>query len=61
MPKSRKIRESDYFTESGEYSVGVHASKTMLDSIMYKMSYYRFGELRVGFDQQNSHFTILIN
>ena len=55
------IRESDYFTESGEYSVGVHASKTMLDSIMYKMSYYRFGELRVGFDQQNSHFTILIN
>jgi len=45
------IREADYFTESGEYSVGAQASKTMTDSIMYRMSYYRFGELRMGFNQ----------
>ncbi|KAF7632801.1 hypothetical protein Mgra_00007790 [Meloidogyne graminicola] len=45
------IREADYFTESGEYSVGAQASRTMLDSIMYKMSYYRFGELRIGYNQ----------
>uniref|UniRef100_A0A1I8BXU8 dolichyl-diphosphooligosaccharide--protein glycotransferase n=1 Tax=Meloidogyne hapla TaxID=6305 RepID=A0A1I8BXU8_MELHA len=45
------IREGDYFTESGEYSVGAQASRTMLDSIMYKMSYYRFGELRIGYNQ----------
>lgn len=44
------IRESDYFTESGEYSVGAQASKTMLNSLMYKMSYYRFGELRFGYN-----------
>lgn len=41
------IREGDYFTESGEYSVGAQASETMLNSIMYKMSYYRFADLRV--------------
>ncbi|KAI6243432.1 Dolichyl-diphosphooligosaccharide--protein glycotransferase [Aphelenchoides fujianensis] len=45
------IREADYFTESGEYSVGVQASKTMTDSIMYRMSYYRFGEVRMGYNQ----------
>ncbi|KAI1721475.1 oligosaccharyl transferase STT3 subunit domain-containing protein [Ditylenchus destructor] len=45
------IREGDYFTESGEYSVGAQASETMLNSIMYKMSYYRFGELRIGYNQ----------
>uniref|UniRef100_A0A914HBG2 dolichyl-diphosphooligosaccharide--protein glycotransferase n=1 Tax=Globodera rostochiensis TaxID=31243 RepID=A0A914HBG2_GLORO len=45
------IRETDYFTESGEYSVGAQASKTMLNSLMYKMSYYRFGELRIGYNQ----------
>lgn len=45
------IREGDYFTESGEYSVGAQASETMMNSIMYKMSYYRFGELRIGYNQ----------
>ncbi|KAI6186127.1 Dolichyl-diphosphooligosaccharide--protein glycotransferase [Aphelenchoides besseyi] len=45
------IREGDYFTESGEYSVGAQASKTMTDSIMYRMSYHRFGEVRMGYNQ----------
>uniref|UniRef100_A0A914EFL4 dolichyl-diphosphooligosaccharide--protein glycotransferase n=1 Tax=Acrobeloides nanus TaxID=290746 RepID=A0A914EFL4_9BILA len=45
------IREGDYFTESGEYSVGAQASETMLNSIMYKMSYFRFGDLRMGYNQ----------
>ncbi|KAH7731561.1 Dolichyl-diphosphooligosaccharide--protein glycosyltransferase subunit STT3B [Aphelenchoides avenae] len=45
------IREGDYFTESGEYSVGAQASETMLNSIMYKMSYYRFSDLRMGYNQ----------
>lgn len=46
------IREADYFTESGEYSVGEQASETMLNSIMYKMSYYRFGDMNVAYGQQ---------
>ncbi|CAD5220725.1 unnamed protein product [Bursaphelenchus xylophilus] len=44
------IKESDYFTESGEYSVGPNAPKAMTDSIMYRMSYYRFGEVRMSFN-----------
>ncbi|KAE9556182.1 hypothetical protein FO519_000670 [Halicephalobus sp. NKZ332] len=46
------IKESDYFTENGEYSVGAQASETMLNSIMYKMSYYRFGDMNVGYGHQ---------
>ncbi|CAI4232497.1 unnamed protein product [Auanema sp. JU1783] len=47
----KEIREANYFTESGEYSVGAQASETMLNCLMYKMSYYRFGETRVGYNQ----------
>ncbi|GMS88711.1 hypothetical protein PENTCL1PPCAC_10886, partial [Pristionchus entomophagus] len=47
----KEIKEANYFTESGEYSVGAQASQTMLNCLMYKMSYYRFGETRVGYNQ----------
>ncbi|TKR58035.1 hypothetical protein L596_030659 [Steinernema carpocapsae] len=47
----KEIRESNYFTEQGEYSVGAQASETMLNSVMYKLCYYRFGETRVGYNQ----------
>ena len=45
----RDIHEPDYFTSSGEYRIDSQASKTMLNCLMYKMSYYRFGELQVDF------------
>ncbi|CAJ0580730.1 unnamed protein product, partial [Mesorhabditis spiculigera] len=47
----KEIKESNYFTEAGEYSVGPQASETMLNCLMYKMSYYRFGETRLGYQQ----------
>uniref|UniRef100_A0A1I7UMJ2 dolichyl-diphosphooligosaccharide--protein glycotransferase n=1 Tax=Caenorhabditis tropicalis TaxID=1561998 RepID=A0A1I7UMJ2_9PELO len=47
----KDIREENYFTASGEYSTGAGASETMLNCLMYKMSYYRFGETRVGYNQ----------
>lgn len=43
----KEIHEANYFTESGDYSVGVKASETMLNSVMYKTSYYRFGDVEV--------------
>lgn len=46
------FKESDYFTENGDYSVGAQASETMLNSIMYKMSYYRFGDMTAGYGSQ---------
>uniref|UniRef100_A0A0N5AM62 dolichyl-diphosphooligosaccharide--protein glycotransferase n=1 Tax=Syphacia muris TaxID=451379 RepID=A0A0N5AM62_9BILA len=45
------IRESNYFTESGDYSVGSDASETMLNCLMYKLCYYRFGEIKLGYQQ----------
>jgi len=40
-----EIQEPDYFTPQGEYKVDHMASPAMKNSLMYKMSYYRFAEL----------------
>ncbi|KAF9904270.1 oligosaccharyl transferase stt3 subunit [Linnemannia zychae] len=39
------VKESNFFTPRGEYKVDHDATKTMKESLMYKMSYYRFAEL----------------
>ncbi|KAF8997836.1 oligosaccharyl transferase STT3 subunit [Cyathus striatus] len=43
-----EIQESNYFTPAGEYRVDERASQTMKNSLMYKMSYYRYAELFGG-------------
>ncbi|CDS11103.1 Putative Dolichyl-diphosphooligosaccharide-FT protein glycosyltransferase [Lichtheimia ramosa] len=43
-----KIKEANYFTASGDYRVDDQASPAMRNSLMYKMSYYRFNELFGG-------------
>ncbi|KJE94826.1 oligosaccharyl transferase STT3 subunit [Capsaspora owczarzaki ATCC 30864] len=40
------IRESDYFTQDGQFLVDRNGSPTLLNSLMYKMCYYRFGEFQ---------------
>ncbi|KAL7721384.1 dolichyl-diphosphooligosaccharide--protein glycotransferase [Entamoeba marina] len=51
------INERDYITERGEFDVGVNATESMRNSLMYKLCYYRFGELMteqqqpIGFDR----------
>lgn len=37
-----EVTEQKYFTSRGEYRVDDQASETMRNSLMYKMSYYRF-------------------
>lgn len=37
------IREADYYTPSGEFRVDSDGSSTLLNCLMYKMSYYKFG------------------
>ena len=37
-----EIQEPNYFTPQGEYRVDDRASQTMKESLMYKMSYYRW-------------------
>lgn len=47
---SKEVRERDFFTEKGEYRVDHEATEAMKNSMMYKMSYYRFTELFNGRD-----------
>jgi dolichyl-diphosphooligosaccharide--protein glycosyltransferase len=42
------VSERKFFTDRGEYAVGANASPTMKNSLMYKMSYYRFTDLYGG-------------
>ena len=42
-----EVRESDFFTDRGEFRVDAGGSKTLLNCLMYKLSYYRFGELLI--------------
>jgi len=43
-----EIKEPNYFTPRGEYKVDDQASDAMRNSLMYKMSYYRFNDLFSG-------------
>lgn len=39
------IKESDYYSPSGEFRVDKEGSSTLLNCLMYKMCYYRFGQV----------------
>jgi len=45
------IKEASYYTKNGEYSMGADGSPTMLNSLMYKLTYYRFSEVMVERDR----------
>jgi len=40
-----EVVEKDYFTSSEEFRVDHAGAKALLNSMMYKMCYYRFGEV----------------
>lgn len=39
------IKEKDYYAANGEFRVDKEGSSTLLNSLMYKMCYYRFGQV----------------
>jgi hypothetical protein len=39
------IKEEDYFTPQGEYRVDKEGSAKMLNCMMYKLCYYKFGQV----------------
>lgn len=43
--KGRHIKENDYFTPQGEFRVDREGSPILLNCLMYKMCYYRFGQV----------------
>lgn len=42
------FQESDYFTPQGEFRVDAAGSPILLNCLMYKMCYHRFGEMQVS-------------
>eukprot|EP00761_Pharyngomonas_kirbyi_P010244 gb/GECH01010263.1/.p1 GENE.gb/GECH01010263.1/~~gb/GECH01010263.1/.p1 ORF type:complete len:707 (+),score=129.94 gb/GECH01010263.1/:1-2121(+) len=45
------IKESQYLNSRGEYRIDGSASPTMLNSLMYKMCFYRFGEMMTEYNK----------
>lgn len=45
----KDIRESDFFTERGEFRVDAEGAPTLLNCLMYKLSYYQFGDLKLDY------------
>lgn len=43
--KGKHIKEWDYYSPSGEFRVDKEGSSTLLNCLMYKMCYYRFGQI----------------
>ncbi|KAK8390525.1 hypothetical protein O3P69_010305 [Scylla paramamosain] len=43
--KGTHIKEHDYYTPAGEFRVDKEGSPTLLNCLMYKMCYYRFGQV----------------
>lgn len=44
-PEGSHIKEQDYYTPQGEFRVDKEGSSTLLNCLMYKLSYYKFGQL----------------
>jgi len=41
----KRVKEPDYYTPNGEFRVDKDGSPLMLNTLMYKMCYWRFGEV----------------
>lgn len=39
------IKETDYYASSGDFRIDKEGSPTLLNCLMYKMCYYRFGQV----------------
>ncbi|UYV61149.1 STT3A [Cordylochernes scorpioides] len=43
--RGKHIKESDYYTPTGEFKVDREGSPALLNCLMYKMCYYKFGQV----------------
>ena len=51
----KDVSERKFFTDSGEYKVGADATSTMKNSLMYKLSYYRFTDYAGPYQGMRDH------
>jgi dolichyl-diphosphooligosaccharide--protein glycosyltransferase len=48
------VKEPDYFTKSGEFRVDSEGSPVLLNCLMYKLCYYRFGQVYTDYGRCSS-------
>lgn len=51
--KGQHIKEHDYYTPTGEFRIDRGGSQVLLNCLMYKMCYYRFGSV---YTEQGEYF-----
>lgn len=58
--KGKHITEWDYYSPAGEFRVDKEGSPVLLNCLMYKMCYYRFGQVYTegGKEIENHQFQI---
>ena len=44
-PEGSHIKEADYYTPQGEFRIDKDGSQTLLNCLMYKLSYYKVGQM----------------
>ena len=49
------IKESDYLSKRGGYTIASDGSPTMLNSLMYKISYYRFPQMMTQYGKPTGY------
>ena len=59
--KGKHIKEADYFTPQGEFRVDQEGSPVLLNCLMYKMCYYRFGQVYTEQGKAITSASLLIN
>jgi len=52
-----QVKEDDFYS-NGVYRVDSNASPTMLNSLMYALCYYRFGEMYTRHDQESGYDSV---
>lgn len=49
--KGTHIKEADYYTPQGEFRVDKDGAPKLLNCLMYKLSYYKFGQVYTDSDK----------
>jgi len=50
-----EIVEKDYFTSSGDFRIDASGSKVLLNSLMYKLCFYRFGQVMTEYNKPTGY------
>ena len=49
--KGSHIKDADYYTQQGEFRVDKEGAPKLLNCLMYKLSYYKFGQVYTDSDK----------